>query len=64
MELPASRSTGTTGPLVCIRLADRGNLERIHTHLGVVYLQFAVSSIHNVMDTINCRHNDQQKGAD
>ena len=58
MKLPASRSTGTTSPLVGIGLADRGDLERIHTHFRVVYLELAVSGIHNVVDTIDCYHGE------
>ena len=58
MKLPASRSTGTTSPLVGIGLADGGDLERIHAHLGVVYLELAVSSIHDVMNTIDYCHSD------
>lgn len=54
MELPASGSTGTTSPLIGIGLAYRRDLERVHTHLRVVYLELTVSSVHNVMDTIDC----------
>jgi len=53
MDLPASRSTGTTSSLIGIGLADRSDLERVHTHLGVVNLELAVSGIHNVMNTID-----------
>jgi len=53
-KLPASRPTGTTSPLVGIGLADGGYLERIHAHLRVVYLELAVSGVHNVVDTIDC----------
>lgn len=58
MNLPASRSTGTTSPLIGIGLANRGDLQRIHTHLGVVYLELAVSAIHNVMNTIDYCHSN------
>ena len=58
MKLPASRPTGTTGALVGIGLADRGDLERVHTNLGVVYLELAVSGVDNVVDTIDCYHGE------
>ena len=56
MHLPASRSSGTTGSLIGVGLADRGDLESIHTHLRVVYLEFTVPSIHDVTNTIDYRH--------
>jgi len=58
MTLPASRSTGTTSPLVGVGLTDGGDLERIHTHLRVVYFELAVSGVHNVVDTIDCDHGE------
>jgi len=54
MKLPASRSTGATSSLVGIGLTDGSDLERIHTHLGIVYLELAVSGVHNVVNTIDC----------
>ena len=53
MDLPASRSTGTTSSLVGIGLADRCDLEGVHTHLGVVNFELTVSGIHNIMNTID-----------
>ena len=61
MKLPASRPTGTTSPLIGIGLADGGDLERIHTHLRVVYLELAVPGVHNVVDTIDCYHGELTK---
>lgn len=58
MKLPASRSAGTTSPLIGIGLADRSDLECVHTHLWVVHLQLAESSVHDIMDAVNYRHGD------
>ena len=63
MKLPASRSTGTTSPLIGIGLADRSNLERIHTHLRVVYLELTVSGVHDVVNTIDYPNDDLVKRA-
>ena len=61
MDLPASCSAGTTSPLVGIGLADGGDLECIHTHLRVVYLELTVSGVHDVVNTIDYPNDDLVK---
>lgn len=53
MNLPTPRPTSTASTLVGVGLADGCDLERVHTNLGVVHFELAVSSIHNVVNTID-----------
>ena len=54
VNVPATGTTSTTSPLVGIGLANRRDLQGIHTNLGVVHPEFGVSGVNNIQDAIHC----------
>ena len=54
-SLPASGTTGPTRSLVGVGLTDGGDLQGVHTHLGVVHFEFGVSGIDHIENAVHYR---------
>lgn len=60
---PCSRAPGASRSLVRVRLTDRRDLERVHTHSRVVDLELAIASVDHVHDSVDCMTNKDQLGS-
>ena len=54
MNVPSTGTTSSSRSLIRVRLTDRSDLQRVHSHSRIVDLEFTVSSIDNVHDTVDC----------
>lgn len=61
LDSPASRSTSSTRSLTGVGLTDGSDLKSVHSDLGVVDLEFRVSSIHDVEYSIDCEGGGEKR---